>query len=93
MTEDSAEHSEHHNDAGERCQRQPAVESRVGAVTRPARGDLQPVESAVMQPQPEQQNVGGDQQKERTGTERKRSTEREPSGRGRVCERGHNRFP
>jgi transposase InsO family protein len=32
VTEDSAEHSEHYNDAGERRQRQPAVESRVGAV-------------------------------------------------------------
>jgi len=57
VTEDRTEHAEHHNDAGERRQRQPAIEARVSAVTRPARGDLRPVEATVVNPQSEQQNI------------------------------------
>ena len=63
MTEHSTQNSKHHNDTGERRKRQPPVETWVGAVTRPARDDLRPVQAAIVKPQPEQQNVGGDQQK------------------------------
>ena len=72
MPEDSTEQAEDHNDAGEGRQRKPAVEAWVGAVTGPARDDLRPVQAAVVKPEPEQQNVRGDQQEQRAGRESER---------------------
>ena len=50
VPEDGAKQSKDHDQPGEGRQRQPAVETRVGAITRPACGDLQPVKAAIMNP-------------------------------------------
>ncbi|WP_248890129.1 hypothetical protein [Bradyrhizobium japonicum] len=57
VPEDRAEQTKNHDHAGEGRQGQPAVETRVGAVTGPARGDLRPVQAAIVKPEPEQQHV------------------------------------